>query len=372
MTQALKSSPHLQGSNNITKTMAYVLLACAPAYAAATWFFGWGLTINIVLCMGAALASEALIMRIRQRSITESLSDGSALVTALLLAFTIPPGAPWWIPILGAMLAITIGKQVYGGIGLNIFNPAMVGYAALLTAFPLQMTGWQLPNVLTIDYEWFSPLSWDAFLISINLTFPFLSLTQDIGLDHEIDGFAKATPLLFHKLAAHSAIAGQWTEQASLFDRSSDVGWEWINLGFLCGGLFLLFKRIITWHIPVSLIVTVLALSFYFYQPGSEAVYGSPYLHLFGTATMIGAFFIATDPVSSPASPAGKIIYGILLGIFIYCIRVWGSYLDSIAFSVLLANGITPLLDYGLRPRIFGETPRSFWRDKLSRKGEQA
>ena len=273
MSNPLRSSPHLTGSNSIHKTMRWVLLACLPAYCTATWFFGLGLSINILLCTLAALCCEGLIIKARQGDVGDTLRDSSAIVTAVLLAFTIPPGAPWWIPITGAVIAISIGKQVYGGLGLNLFNPAMVAYATLLTAFPLHMTAWQLPNVLTIDGEWFSPLSREAMAISLNLSFPFLSLTDGISLDHEIDGFAKATPLLFHKLAAHSAIAAQWTEQSAVFERNSNVGWEWINIAFLCGGLLLLCKRIISWHIPASLIATVLLLSYYFYQPGQEAVY---------------------------------------------------------------------------------------------------
>lgn len=361
MSQPLQCSPHLLSQASVTKTMALVLLACVPAYGVSTWFFGWGLTINAILCIVTATAVEGLVMKLRRRNPWAFIRDSSALVTAILLAFTIPSGAPWWIPVLGATFAILIGKQVYGGLGLNLFNPAMVGYVALLVAFPLQMTAWQIPGVESANGDYANPLGLQGLLVSLQLSFPFLGIAEPSGLYAGIDGFAKATPLLFHKLAGHSVLIGQWQTEGPVFDRSTEIGWEWINIAFLFGGVFLLFKRVISWHIPLSLIATVIALAFIFYQPGKEAVYGSPYLHLFGTATMIGAFFIATDPVSAPSSPLGKIIYGAIAGVLIYCIRIWGSYLDSVGFAILLVNGMTPLLDYCLRPRIFGEQKRSLW-----------
>lgn len=367
MSLTLNSSPHLHRDTGVGRIMALVVLACLPAYLVSTWFFGWGLSINIVVTACTALGLEAVLMRVRGRAMLPALRDNSALVTVILLSFAIPPGAPWWIPLLGASFAIVLGKHIYGGLGHNIFNPAMVGYVALLTAFPLKMTGWQIPSAQTIDNLPINPLDLQGFLISLSSTFPFLPITIPGGLDLAIDGFAKATPLLFYKMAAHSAVIGEWQAGNPLFERSAETGWELINFSFLCGGLFLLWKRIISWHIPVSIILTVTALAcgFYFLKPGSENVYGSPILHLFGTATMIGAFFIATDPVSAPGSSKGKLCYGMLIGVLIYSIRIWGSYLDSIGFAVLLANSATPLLDYSFRARIYGE-PSWFTRIRSS------
>lgn len=362
MSQPLQCSPHMKSQATITKTMGLVLLACMPAYGVSTWYFGWGLTLNALLCIATAVIIEGLIMRLRGISAWSRIRDASVLVTAVLLAFTIPPGAPWWIPVFGTCFAVIIGKQVYGGLGLNIFNPAMVGYITLLVAFPLQMTGWQIPGVQTIENEAINPIGLQGFFISLNLTFPILPFAPIKYLGTEIDGFVKATPLLFYKLPGKSALIAAWQNDISLFARSSGTGWEWVNIAFLLGGLLLLFKRIISWHIPFSLIATVILLSLYFYQPGKEAVYGSPYLHLFGTATMIGAFFIATDPVSAPASPLAKIIYGALAGLLIYCIRIWGSYLDSVGFSILLVNAAAPILDYYLKPRVFGTGRFNRWR----------
>lgn len=357
MSLTLNSSPHLHRNTGVGRIMALVLLACVPAWLIYTWFFGWGLSINVVITACTALSLEAALMRLRGRASLQALSDNSALVTAVLLSFAIPPGAPWWIPVLGASFAIILGKHIFGGLGHNLFNPAMVGYVALLATFPLKMTGWQIPSAQTINNLPINPLDLQGLLISLSNTFPFLPITRPGGLDIAIDGFAKATPLLFYKMAAHSAVLGEWQAGNPLFERNAETGWELINFSFLCGGLFLLWKRIISWHIPVSIILTVVALAsgFYFLKPGSENVYGSPLLHLFGTATMIGAFFIATDPVSAPGSAKAKLCYGILIGLLIYSIRIWGSYLDSIGFAVLLANSAAPLLDYSFRPRIYGE-----------------
>ena len=364
MMLAVNSSPHTLRSGSVSKVMLLVLLACVPAYLTSTWFFGWGLTLNILIGSITALLLEAIVMRLRSRPVLPSLGDCSAFVTAVLLAFATPPGAPWWIPVLGATLAVIIGKQVYGGLGHNIFNPAMVGYFILLVAFPLKMTGWNVPGAQTIDLVPIDPLSMQGFLISLSVTFPFLPIEPPRGLDVAVDGFSMATPLLFYKLAAQSSVLEQWQAGNSLFDRSAETGWEMVNLAFIVGGLFLLWKRVITWHIPVSVIATLLLLSsaFYFLVPGSRAVYGSPILHLFGTATMIGAFLIATDPVSAPSSNIGKLLYGMLIGTLMYSIRVWGSYLDSVAIAVVLANGVSPLFDMIFRQRLYGE-PR--WWQKL-------
>lgn len=150
--------------------MALVLLACMPAYGVSTWFFGWGLSINAILCIVTATAVEGLVMKLRGRNAWAYIRDSSALVTAILLAFTIPPGAPWWIPVLGATFAILIGKQVYGGLGLNLFNPAMVGYVALLVAFPLKMTAWQIPGAESTNGDFANPLGLQGLLVSLQLS----------------------------------------------------------------------------------------------------------------------------------------------------------------------------------------------------------
>jgi electron transport complex protein RnfD len=186
-------------------------------------------------------------------------------------------------------------------------------------------------------------------LQNLQLTFPFLADSLDI------DGLAMATPLIESKMSASSAINRALAEELHVFSRSAETGWEWINIAYLMGGLFLFARGVISWHIPFSIIATVICWSGFFYSDGSSSVVGTPYLHLFGSATMIGAFFIATDPVSAATSNPAKIAYGIIIGSSIYAVRVWGSYLDSIAIAVLFGNFLAPLLDYFFRPRIYGQ-----------------
>jgi len=352
------SSPHLLAAGSTARIMRLVLLACIPAFIASTWFFGIGLALNLLIAGSTAVALEALVSVLRGRPLMLYLRDSSILVTAVLLCFAVPPGAPWWIPFIGSSFAVIVGKHVYGGLGHNLFNPAMVAYVMLLISFPLEMTGWYIPTAARVAAERADPLSIQGMLISLQISIPYLKSLPLSEFKPVTDGFAMATPLIEYKFAApntiYRTINASDELSASLFDRASKTGWEWINLGFLAGGLFLLYKRVITWHIPAAVIISLSLLAWYFYQPGSEAIHGSPYLHLFISATMIGAFFIATDPVSSPASHGGKLIYGVIIGISIYIIRIWGSYLDSVGFAILLGNIATPLIDHCVRSRVYG------------------
>lgn len=356
-------------SQSVSDIMKLVLLALMPGVLVATWFFGLGILINIILSCSIAIILESGMLRLRNRNIRHHLSDNSALVTAVLFGIAIPPGSPWWLVATGIFFAIVIAKHLYGGLGQNPFNPAMCGYAMLLLAFPLEMTGWHIPNEIIdssirldslgipeIDKTQlvFSPFSLSGLQQSLLLAFPFFaSNSQEF-----VDGLAMATPLIEFKMAAHSALLK--TRDSGLFwlSRQAETGWELINIGYFLGGLFLLYKRIISWHIPFSILLTICIISSLFYAPGSVAVYGTPYLHLFGSATMLAAFFIATDPVSAATSKQGKIIYGVLIGCAIYSIRVWGSYLDSIAFAVLFGNFFAPVLDHYFRPRIYGHAKK--------------
>ena len=361
-------APFQHSGRNIAQLMQTLLYALLPGIFASLWFFGFGILINIVIAITFAVLAESIMLRLRNRDIRSHLSDRSALVTALLFAIAIPPGSPWWLVALGIVFAIVIAKHLYGGLGQNPFNPAMCGYAMLLLAFPLEMTGWHVPlevinGPLAIDNlgipiadgerELSSPLSWNGFKQALLLAFPFAAVGATDTREF-IDGLAMATPLIEFKMAGKSAILAARESGASLFSRESKTAWEIINIGYLLGGLFLLYKKIISWHIPLAIITTVFAFAALFYAPGSVAIYGTPYLHLFGSATMIGAFFIATDPVSAATTRPGKLVYGFIIGVTIYSIRVWGSYLDSIAFAVLFGNFCAPVLDQYCRPRIFG------------------
>lgn len=345
----MRSSPMQFRSLRTNQVMLLVVLATSPAIAINTWFFGVGTLLNITLAILIGMLVEALSLRIRQLPVRPALQDYSLMVSALLFAIAIPPGSPWWLTSLGILFAIGIAKHAFGGLGQNVFNPAMAGYLFLLLAFPLQMTAWHLPEAAIEASDSNSPLS-------------LTSMTQSLGFlfagPESVDGFAMATPLIESKLASQSAVLEAINNDLNLMSRAAETGWELFNWAYLAGGLFLLATGIISWHIPVSIIATVLLLSFLFYSPASASIVGTPYLHLFGSATMVGAFFIATDPVTAATSNPARFMYGVIIGISIYSIRVWGSYLDSIAIAVLFGNFCAPLLDHYLRPRIFGHRKR--------------
>jgi len=335
------SSPHIHSGIHINSLMIRVMVALFPAIAAYTWFFGWGLVVNTLIAVSTALGAEALMLRLRQRPIAPFITDGSAIVTGMLLAFCIPPFAPWWITVLGASFAIVIGKQLYGGLGYNPFNPAMVGYVMLLISFPLEISQWVSPNVVNqLDIGFL-----DTVKIIFARDFPYL-LT--------IDALTMATPLdtVQAELGLNNTVS-EIINSSAIFGDFGGVGWEWIGNWILLGGVWLIYKRVITWHIPVSLIAGLFAIAFFFFMMDPDK-YPSPMFHLFSGATLLAAFFIATDPVSASTTPRGRIYYGAGIGVLIYIIRTWGSYPDGVAFAVLLMNMAAPTIDYYTQPRVFG------------------
>lgn len=348
-------SPLQHNQRDTSRLMLTVIFACLPGIGISTWFFGFGTIVNILLAAAAAIAFEASILKLRGRSLRLHLTDNSALLTAVLFGIAIPPGSSWWLVVCGIFFAIVICKQSFGGLGQNLFNPAMAGYVFLLISFPLEMTTWHIPSSELLAGENFSPFSWPGLQQSISLSLPMLAIGAP-AIQEMTDGLAMATPLIEHKMAASNAVFQAQENGLPLFARSSNTGWELTNMGYLVGGLFLLYKRVISWHIPLSLLMTVAIFAALLYEPGSTAVYGTPYLHLFGSATMLAAFFIATDPVSAATTKRGQIIYGVIIGLSIYSIRVWGSYLDSVAIAVLFGNFCVPVLDHFCRPRLYGHT----------------
>ena len=310
--------------------MLLVIFTCIPGIAALVYFFGQGYLINSVWLILLALTMESLVLKIRRKAILPCLKDYSAIVTALLLAVSIPPTAPWWIGLTGIFFAIVIAKHLFGGLGYNPFNPAMVGYAVLLISFPVEMTRWLLPSGIAQE-----PMS-------LSLSFQQIFGSADIN---QLDAYTGATALDAFKQERAGQLVQEFWRQNSLMGAFSGKGWEWVNLAFLLGGLYLLYRKIISWHIPVSIIVSITLLATVFYDGGSSASHGSPLYHLFGGATMLGAFFIATDPVSAATTDRGKLVYGALIGILIFVIRIWGEYPDGVAFAVLLGNFTAPALD---------------------------
>ncbi len=333
------SSPHLTDSNKSAYVMRLVIMATLPGLAMLTLFFGWGNLINVIWCSIIAIISEAIIIKLRAQPVSFYLSDYSAILTGVLLGLALPPLAPWWISLIATSFAIIIAKQLYGGMGQNPFNPAMVGYALVLVSFPIQMSTWLAPQTIAIATD---PIS---FSDTIKVIFEFIELEQ-------IDAITMATPLDTFKNKGNILAEELWLS-APILSSKSWQAWQFVNVGYLLGGLFLIYRKIFSWHTPVSLLFSlgVISLIFYSIDPSN---YGSPQLYLLGGATMLGAFFIATDPTTSATSIKGKLYYGAGIGIFIYIIRTWGAYPDAIAFAVLLMNFAAPLIDHYTKPRTYG------------------
>ncbi|UUM31308.1 electron transport complex subunit RsxD [Vibrio japonicus] len=343
----IASSPHAHSRRSTPDLMKWVALCALPGLITQTYFFGWGTIIQLVIAITIALGLEALVMVARKRPAMSALRDNSALVTAWLLAVAIPPLSPWWIVAIGLVFAILIAKHLYGGIGQNLFNPAMVAYVVLLISFPVQMTSWISPTELQS-----APISFgDAFsLIITGYNLDGLSLQQ---IRTGIDGITMATPLDAFKTALHTGNTASEALHQPMFGALAGIGWEWVNVAYLIGGLALIKLRVINWHIPVSFLISLTVCSglFMLLTPGQTA---SPIIHLLSGATMLGAFFIATDPVSASTTVKGRLVFGAFIGALVFIIRSWGGFPDGVAFAVLLGNMCVPLIDYYTKPRTYG------------------
>lgn len=327
--------------------MKWVAICALPGLLAQTYFFGFGTIIQLVFAIIVALTFEAAVMKLRRRPAGIALRDYSAIVTAWLLAVAIPPMSPWWVIFVGLIFAILIAKHLYGGLGQNPFNPAMIAYVVLLISFPVQMTSWISPNQLAPESISFS----DAFsLIFTGFDGDGLSLQQ---IRTGIDGMTMATPLdsLKTSLKAGHTITEAMSQPQ--FGGLAGIGWEWVNLAYLAGGLMLLKLRVINWQIPVAFLAGLIVTSglAMLFAPGTTA---SPLVHLLSGATMLGAFFIATDPVTASTTVKGRLIFGAFIGAMVFIIRSWGGFPDGVAFAVLLANMCVPLIDYYTKPRTYG------------------
>ncbi|KGT91603.1 electron transporter RnfD [Erwinia typographi] len=344
----IASSPYTHNRRSTSTIMLLVLAAAIPGLAAQCYFFGWGALIQVLIAAVAGMGAEAAILRLRKMPLVQTLGDNSALLTALLLGISIPPLAPWWVIVIGTVFAIVISKQLYGGLGQNPFNPAMVGYVVLLISFPVQMTSWLPPDSL----QAVTP----GFMDTLSMIFHGHTLSGQTmqQLQIGVDGVSQATPLDTFKTglrAGHSA--DQLLAQPIYGGVIAGLGWQWVNVGYLIGGLFLLFTNSIRWHIPVSFLLSLALFSSlgWFFSPESLV---SPMVHLFSGATMLGAFFITTDPVTASTTNKGRLLYGVLIGLLVWLIRSFGGYPDGVAFAVLLANITVPLIDYYTQPRVYG------------------
>ena len=338
---ATSSSPHLGGPNSVTRVMALVLLALVPGTLAMLWYFGWGLLINIVIATTTAVAAEAAVLQLRGRAVGRTLIDLSAVVTAWLLALALPPLLPWWQTVLGSLFAIVVAKQLFGGIGYNPFNPAMAGYVLLLVSFPVTMTRWLPPDLISGA----TPSLTDSLHIIFSGTPP---------AGQSWDAITSATPLdqMRDELSQNRMISE--IRESPLWGDFGGRGWEWVGNWFLLGGLFLIWRRVISWRIPVSMLGALLLIAGFFWAIDPET-HPFPAFHLFSGGAILGAFFIATDPVSASTTPRGQLVYGALIGLFVFIIRTWGGYPDAVAFAVLLLNMAAPTIDYYTQPRVFGQ-----------------
>ncbi len=328
------SSPHAHGSINTSTVMRQVLLATLPGIAVLTYFFGFGTLVNVLWACLVGVACETLALALRGYSPAFYLKDYSVLVTSVLLGIALPPYAPWWLIAIGVASAVLMAKHLYGGLGYNPFNPAMVGYVVLLISFPVQMTAWAPPRGLAEV-----PGLWQAL--------------QACFTPAGFDAVTMATPLDVLRQNDSLLLEDLWQETTQ-FGRWAGIGWEWANLAFLAGGIWLLYRRVFTWHAPVAMLAALALLAALFHDGGSSASGGSPLFHLLSGATMFGAFFIITDPVSSAVSVRGRLVFGALIGALVYLIRVWGNYPDAVAFAVLIANFAAPFIDHYTQPRTYG------------------
>ncbi|MDC0612325.1 electron transport complex subunit RsxD [Vibrio sp.] len=347
MTFFITSSPHTHTKRKTSDVMKWVAIAALPGLLAQCYFFGWGTLIQLIFAIVFSLFLELTIALLRKRKTTAYIRDYSGIVTAWLLAVSIPPLAPWWVITIGLLFAIVVAKQLYGGLGQNPFNPAMIGYVVLLVAFPLQMTSWLPPADLLGNP---TSLSDCLKVIFTGYSGSGLSLQQ---LRLSVDGITMATPLDTIRTSLHAGHSMQDALSTPQFNSLAGIGWQWVNIAYLIGGLLLLKLRVIQWQIPTMVLAGIALSSAIGWLIAPETI-SSPLIHLLSGATMLGAFFIATDPVTASTTAKGRIIFGCFVGVMIFVIRAWGGFPDGVAFSVLLGNMCVPLIDYYTKPRTYG------------------
>jgi len=336
----MNRSPYISDAPSVSAMMLKVLLALVPGIIAYVWVFGGGILVTLTLATLTALLAEAAMLKLRSRPIQPFLMDFSAVITAWLLALAIPPLAPWWLIVVGTLFAIVIAKQLYGGLGYNPFNPAMIGYAVLLISFPAIMTKW--PAALQ--------LAQTKLGFADQLQYIFSGLLPN---EVKLDAVTSATPLDYLKtqLTLKHEIAS--IKDAPLFGALGGKGGEYVTMAYLVGGLYLWQQKIISWHLPAAFLgaLTLISGAFWLVNP---AHFASPLFHLFSGASMLCAFFIITDPVSGPTTPKGKLYFAAGVALITYLVRVYGGYPDGVAFAVIFMNICVPLIDANTQPRVFG------------------
>ena len=337
-----RDAPFMIPTTNVSTMMRQVLYALIPAALAYTWFFGPGFILNLIIASAFSVAGEAAMLKIRDRPIETTLADYSALVTAVLLAFALPVLTPWWVTATASLFGIVVAKHLYGGLGFNLFNPAMAGYVVAMIAFPSHMNLWTAPRIGDIDYQFLTLM--ETIQFTLTGIFP----------DHlTFDAISRTTPLDIVKSGLNNLQTFDELRANPMLGDFGGRGWEWIGNFIAIGGAWLLLKKVIRWQIPLGVLTGLLvpASIMYFLSP---AVNPSPGFHIFTGGALLCAFFIATDPVSAATSEKGRLIYGIGIGVLIYAVRKWGSYADGVAFAVLIMNMAVPAIDYLTKPHIVG------------------
>lgn len=324
----VSSSPHAHAGDNVRKIMLSVIIALIPAFAASVWFFGWNAVRLVTACTITCVISEAVVRKLMKRDL--GITDLSAVVTGVLLAYNLPPAIPTWMAVVGSVVAIVIAKQVFGGIGYNVFNPALIGRIFLLIAFPVQMTTWS---------QWHIP-SPAAGVDAVTTASPL--------------GFVKTTLQMGNSMPFTFDTATAW--QFFLGHMNGSIG-EVSALALLIGAFYLLWRRCIYWQVPVFYIGTVVIFSgiLWIMNPAQNL---NPLFHVLSGGLILGAFFMATDMVSTPVTRTGMMIFGIGCGILTMVIRKWGGYPEGVSFAIVLMNAVTPLINRATRPRVFGHGKR--------------
>ena len=313
----ISPAPHIHGGDTVAKNMTGVIIALIPALLVGFYFFGLGALVVTLTAVVSCVLFEYLIQKFLMKT-EPSVLDGSAALTGLLLAFNLPANLPVWIIVIGSLVAIGLGKMSFGGLGNNPFNPALVGRVFLLISFPVQMTSWPTPEPLSLEY---------------------------------LDAATGATTL--EMLKGHFGELPQLSDLISGNRKLGSMG-EISVIALLIGMVYMLYKKIITWHIPVSVLASAFVLAALLHW-ANPAEYGSPVIHLLSGGLMLGAIYMATDYATSPMNPRGMIVYGIGIGVITIVIRSFGAYPEGISFAILIMNAFTPLINTYIKPRRFGE-----------------
>jgi len=341
------SSPHAHGGDSIRKQMLTVIFALMPAAMTSVYLFGWLACLILITCIVTSLFSEYVCLKLMDRR-KRSLLDGSAALTGLFVGLVLPILVPWWVAVLGSSVAIILGKQLYGGIGYNPFNPALTARIILLISFPVYMTSWAIPMPLgqqAIDFYDFTAC-WQIFFTGVPVQM--------------LDAMSMATPLGYVKTALSQqqtvtdALASYHYQpwQAFVGLEAGSLG-ETSALAILVGAAILLSRNLISWHIPMAYLLTVAVLAALFNGLEPER-YAPPIFHLLAGGLMLCAFFMATDPVTSPVTPTGQLVFGVGCGVLTWCIRTYANYPEGAMFAVVIMNCAVPLIDHYCRPRVYG------------------